>query len=231
MNALGVDWESDGTLRDGVSPVGDMANRPQFFQSRVEPASPSSQIEVRQRGGRAAVFETAVMAHLDSAYTLARYLTRRSDAAEDIVQEALLRAYRSFDSQRGDNVRAWLLAIVRNCFLTWKARDRHGGEDSNPDSSQSHVESAFEEGREYETPESILIQHEESCAMRSLIEGIPHPFREILVLRDIEDMSYRDIAEVTGVPIGTVMSRLARARKMLATAWKGAMQPPKERMP
>jgi RNA polymerase sigma factor (sigma-70 family) len=209
-----------------------MANRPQNFRGWVETPARSSQFETDPRTERAAVFEAAVLTHLDSAYTLARYLTRRRDAAEDIVQEALLRAYRGFEDQRGENVRAWLLAIVRNCFLTWKARDHQGAEDWNLDGPSAPAENTGGDGQEQETPESILIQHEENRAIRSLVEGLPHPFREILVLRDIEDMSYREIAGVTGVPIGTVMSRLARARKMFATAWKGSkMCPAKERLP
>jgi len=170
---------------------------------------------------RKALFETAVLVHLNSAYTLARYLTRRGDVAEDLVQEALLRAYRSFDESRSSNVRAWLLKIVRNCFLTWKMRDcgeyaqRDFGETGTP------FGPGGSEAQEDETPESILIRREEDCTMRSLIEGLPHPFREVLVLRDIEDMSYREIADITGVPMGTVMSRLARARKLFAADWKG----------
>ena len=171
------------------------------------------------RSARAAAFEAAVLLHLGAAYTLARYLTRRADTAEDIVQEALLRAYRSFEDQRVENLRAWLLAIVRNCFLTWNARDP-GSRDGGSDRQQ--LQQSQEAGQELDTPESILIQQEESSAIRALIEGLPHLFREVLVLRDIEDMSYREIAEITGVPIGTVMSRLARARKMFAAAWKGS---------
>jgi RNA polymerase sigma-70 factor (ECF subfamily) len=170
---------------------------------------------------RARVFEAAVLLHLNAAYTLARYLTRRGDAAEDIVQEALLRAFRSFDSQRGDNTRAWLLAIVRNCFLTWQA-SRGKGEKEPLTLAPNDVVSEWEGESEKETPESLLIQHEQSSAVRALIEGLPDTFREVLVLKDIEDMSYREIADITGVPIGTVMSRLARARKMFAAAWKGS---------
>jgi len=181
----------------------------------------ASEFEAALIARRKAVFETAVLTHLNSAYSLARYLTRRSDVAEDLVQEALLRAYRSFDESRGSNVRAWLLTIVRNCFLTWKVRDR--GESAQRDFGETGT--TFEqdggEAREDETPESILIRREEDCTMRSLIEGLPHPFREVLVLRDIEDMSYREIADITGVPMGTVMSRLARARRMFAADWKG----------
>ena len=167
-------------------------------------------------GERQASFESAVLVHLDSAYTLARYLTRNAGAAEDIVQEALVRAYRHFGSQRVDNARAWLLAIVRNCFLPWNERD---GRSEEPLLEGEREPSAEVEGQDPETPESILIQHQESRAIRAAVEELPHLFREVLVLRDIEDMSYREIADVTGVPIGTVMSRLARARKMFASAW------------
>ncbi len=172
------------------------------------------------------VFEATVLIHLDAAYTLARYLTRRSDAADDIVQEALLRAYRGFENQRGDNIRAWLLTIVRNCFFTWN--ERH---------NQRHEESfEYEDGsigdnhEDHVTPESILIRHQTGKAVRAEVERLPQPFREVLVLRDIEDLSYREIADITGVPIGTVMSRLARARKMFATAWNGSeMKVPEEK--
>jgi RNA polymerase sigma-70 factor (ECF subfamily) len=158
-----------------------------------------------------------VLAHLDAAYTLARYLTRRSDAADDIVQDALLRAYKGFETYRGGSARAWLLAIVRNSFLTWNQRYGQSPADIGPEDEWSRFNNRLEDGA---TPESILIEHETSCALRALIEGLPQPFREVLVLRDIEDMSYREIAEIACVPIGTVMSRLARARKLLADAWK-----------
>jgi RNA polymerase sigma factor (sigma-70 family) len=180
----------------------------------------ASEFEAASLARRKAVFETAVLMHLNSAYTLARYLTRRGDVAEDLVQEALLRAYRSFDESRSSNVRAWLLTIVRNCFLTWKVRER----DVTAQRDFGETGTSFEQdgsAQEDETPESILIRREEDCTTRSLIEGLPHPFREVLVLRDIEDMSYREIADITGVPMGTVMSRLARARKMFAAHWKG----------
>jgi RNA polymerase sigma factor (sigma-70 family) len=167
-------------------------------------------------GERQAAFESTVLVHLDAAYMLARYLTRNAGPAEDIVQEALIRAYRHVGSQRGENVRAWLLAIVRNCFLSWSARN---GECKETVSESDLETSSSEEVHESETPESILIRHEENSALRKAVEELPHLFREVLVLRDIEDMSYREIAEVTGVPIGTVMSRLARARKMFAAAW------------
>jgi RNA polymerase sigma-70 factor (ECF subfamily) len=182
----------------------------------------SPEFDMANRPERAASFEAAVLSHLDSAYTLARYLTRRSDIAEDIVQEAILRAYRGFDNLRGENVRAWLLAIVRNCFLTWKAKERGVAEVTDADHPLTSPGYAENESKTLETPESILIERERNRAIRSLIESLPDLYRETLVLRDIEDLSYRDIAEITGVPIGTVMSRLARARKIFAAAWEGS---------
>jgi RNA polymerase sigma-70 factor (ECF subfamily) len=192
-------------------------------------AENASEFEAVSLARRKAVFESAVLIHLNSALTLARYLTRRGDVAEDLVQEALLRAYRSFDETRSSNARAWLLTIVRNCFLTWKVRNRDASAHRDFGGAGASLEQDGGEAEDNETPESILIRQEEDCTMRSLIEGLPHPFREVLVLRDIEDMSYREIADIAGVPMGTVMSRLARARKLFAEAWKGAqMRSPKE---
>jgi RNA polymerase sigma-70 factor (ECF subfamily) len=189
----------------------------------------ASEFEAALLARRKAVFESAVLIHLNSALTLARYLTRHGDVAEDLVQEALLRAYRSFDETRSSNVRAWLLTIVRNCFLTWKVRNRDASAHRDFGGTGASLEQDGGEAQDNETPESILIRHEEDCTMRSLIEGLPHPFREVLVLRDIEDMSYREIADIAGVPMGTVMSRLARARKLFAETWKGSqMRSPKE---
>ena len=192
----------------------------------------AAEFEGPSPGHRKAVFKSLVLVHLNSAYTLARYLARRDDLAEDLVQEAFLRAYRSFDEHRSTNTRAWLLTIIRNCFFTWKARGREELPQRAPSESETAAERDGGQAREDETPETILIRHEEDCAMRSLIEALPHPFREVLVLRDIEDMSYREIAAITGVPMGTVMSRLARARKMFAEAWKRPqMKAPKEILP
>ena len=189
----------------------------------------ASEFEAALLARRKAIFESEVLMHLNSAFTLARYLTRRGDVAEDLVQEALLRAYRSFDETRSSNVRAWLLTIVRNCFLTWRVRNRDESAPRDFGGPGVSLEQDGGEAQEDETPESILIRHEDDCTMRFLIEGLPNPFREVLVLRDIEDMSYREIADITGVPMGTVMSRLARARKMFAEAWKGSqMRSPKE---
>ncbi len=204
-----------------------MAKEPQTRRAWAGFSGSKTGSGTTSRSERSSAFETAVLIHLDAAYTFARYLTRRSDTAEDIVQEALLRAYRSFENQRGGNVRAWLLTIVRNCFLTWQARDRQNFEDR-----EFHEERALNADEDTETPESILIQRETNSTMRSLLAELPQPFREVLVLRDIEDMSYREIADITGVPLGTVMSRLARARKMFTAAWKGLeMKVSEEKLP
>jgi len=133
----------------------------------------------------ASAFETVVLVHLDAAYSLARYLTRRSDAAEDIVQDALLRAYRSFENYRGGNARVWLLTIVRNSFLTWNARYGQNSADKSLEDGWSLPQDLCEDG---ETPESILIQRETSSAIRALIEGLPQPFREVFILRDMEEI-------------------------------------------
>jgi RNA polymerase sigma factor (sigma-70 family) len=179
-------------------------------------------------GADASVFETVVLAHLDAAYSLARYLTRRSEAAEDIVQDALLKAYKGFYNYRGGNARVWLLTIVRNSFLTWNERHSPNAAGKGNEDDRSLALDRPEDG---ETPESILIQHETGTRIRTLIERLPQPYREVLILKDIEDMSYREIAEITCVPIGTVMSRLSRARKLFADAWRlSEMQIPKERL-
>jgi RNA polymerase sigma-70 factor (ECF subfamily) len=180
-------------------------------------------------GADAFVFESAILTHLDAAYTLARYLTRRGDAAEDIVQDALLRAYKSFNSYRGGNARVWLLTIVRNTFLSWNERQGLSAAGKSADDEWNLPQDRRED---VETPESILIQNEAVSAIRASIEGLPHPFREVLVLRDMEEMSYREIAEITCVPIGTVMSRLSRARKLFADAWKvSEMKVSKQQLP
>jgi RNA polymerase sigma factor (sigma-70 family) len=154
---------------------------------------------------RSEQFRLVMLPHLDSAYNFARYLARDATAAEDIVQDAFLRALRSFDSWRGDSAKPWLLTIVRNCFLSAVAA-RSGGE----------VMEAAELAADLDTPESILAARSEAAMLRATIENLPEPFRETLVLRELEELSYKEIAQLTNVPIGTVMSRIARARTMLA---------------
>jgi RNA polymerase sigma-70 factor (ECF subfamily) len=155
---------------------------------------------------------------MDAAYNLARYLTRDPVLAEDVAQDAILRAFRAFGQFRGASPRAWLLAIVRNCCFTAQAR---GGsaialvvhESSLSDEIAAQVAQHPDPGP---TPEQAAQQQDDVVRVRAAIEAIPEPFRETVVLRDLEDLSYAEIAEVTGVPVGTVMSRLARGRAMLA---------------
>lgn len=162
-------------------------------------------------------FEIEILPHLDAAYDLARYLCRDADAAEDVVQEACLRAFRALDTRNGGNARAWLLAIVRNCHFDWRDRVRRtpaGSTRSNGDDDDPFAAIAAEGD-----PEDDLLKRSEADAVRRLLHTLPEAVREILVLRDLEDCSYREIAEILDVPIGTVMSRLARARKAFADRW------------
>ena len=170
-------------------------------------------------------FEQVVMPHLDSAYNLARWLTRSDADAQDVVQESCLRAFKYFDGFDGHHANAWLLKIVRNTFYTWLKRNRPAEEavalednieevDGNDSSMQI---SAAGLGR---SPESLLIESEDARTLDALIGRLPPVYREVLILRELEDMAYRDIAEIVGVPIGTVMSRLARGRQLLHAEWQ-----------
>jgi RNA polymerase sigma factor (sigma-70 family) len=184
-----------------------------FFRPRLVPtARHRVQYDAAIATARSEQFRAVMLPHLDSAYNFARYLARDATAAEDIVQDAFLRAFSSFDSWRGDSAKAWLLSIVRNCFLNSVAgRDRHGGTERVEELSGAALDVA-----DADTPETILAQRNESTMLRNMIESLPEPFRETLVLRELEELSYKEIALLGNVPIGTVMSRIARARDMLA---------------
>lgn len=184
--------------------------------------------QAQAEGSSAAAFREIVLPHLDAAYNLARFLTRDADAADDIVQDAFLRAFRSFGGYRGGDARAWLLAIVRNCARTW-ANDRlRDWARCEPLDDPARAEGRADreaETREFwdpdaVTPEAAIMRDGEAAFLRRAIETLPRDFREVLVLREFEDLSYREIAEITAAPIGTVMSRLARARTMLSAAWR-----------
>jgi len=156
------------------------------------------------------VFETTVLPHLNSAYNLARWLTRNEHDAEDIVQEAFLRALRSFDTFiLGRDPRAWLLAIVRNSCRTWRRQNR-SREAAVPVDDDSHVAVGA-----WSDPEAVLIKNANSQLLRSALEELPFEYREVLILRELEELSYKEIAQIVEIPIGTVMSRLSRARKEL----------------
>ena len=157
-------------------------------------------------------FRMLVLPHLDAAYGFARFLCRDPTTAEDLVQDAYLRAFRGFPGFRGGDPKAWLLAIVRSSFLTLN-RSRRAGVQASPQET-AH---AFDYSPSLEPgPEDVLVAAGEIGALTRAVQALPEPFRETLVLRELQEMSYRDIAEATGAPIGTVMSRLARARSLLA---------------
>jgi RNA polymerase sigma-70 factor (ECF subfamily) len=176
--------------------------------------------------GQSQEFRRLVLPHLDGAYNLARYLTRDAVLSEDVVQDAVLRAFRGFGRFRGGSARAWLFAIVRNCCRTAQA-GRGGAVSLVMTESGLSDEAAAELSRKPDpgpSPEEEVFRKADIDRVRSAIEAIPEPFRETVVLRDLEDLSYAEIAEVTGVPVGTVMSRLSRARAMLAKELLPAMK-------
>ena len=189
--------------------------RPRLAFSRAQPAPPAAD--------PARLFREAVLPHMDAAYNFARYLCRDATAAEDIVQEAFLRSYRAFPGWRGDGARggsakAWLFAIVRNCFLTWAAGAGSGGRVVSEGSlTEAQAEAlANVADPDQPSPEEALLRRRDAETIRAVVEELPEPFRETLVLRELEELSYKEIAALTAAPIGTVMSRLARARQMLA---------------
>lgn len=164
-------------------------------------------------------FRDAALPYLDDVYALARYLMRGSADAEDAVQECYLRALRHFDSYRGPATKPWLLAILRNvCNAEFV---RRGKQEIAMDYSED--EPAAEEVPMWQepqaSPEAELLRRFDDATIRRLVGALPQPFRETIVLREINDLSYREIADIVGAPVGTVMSRLARARAMLRTAW------------
>jgi RNA polymerase sigma-70 factor (ECF subfamily) len=158
-------------------------------------------------------FEAEVLPCLDAAYNLARWLVRDEHVAEDVVQDAYLRALRYYDSFRGGEVRPWLLGIVRNCCYTWFAQQKRTQE-IECDLDDADAPSLDGQDR-VQTPETLLLQKVERAQVMAAISSLSIPFREVLVLREIEDLSYEDIARMLDIPKGTVMSRLSRARRML----------------
>lgn len=183
------------------------------FWPRLATSAGRGTEEARERHDKADAFRRTMMPHMDAAYNLARYLARDPSAAEDIVQDAYLRAYRSFDTWRGEAAKPWLLTIVRNCFLNsvGAPAERTAGRPV-----QEIVGEMPDALIERATPESLLGDRSEAAMLRATIDQIPEPFRETLILRELEELSYKEIAAIAQVPIGTIMSRLARARQMLA---------------
>ena len=162
-------------------------------------------------------FEAVVLPHLDAAYRFARWLSRSPDDADDIAQEAILRAFRGFDALRGSDVKAWLLTIVRNCHLTAVMQQQRRAFVPLPEEQDTQDGAAMIATTP--DPESSSIRRDEERTLDRLMSALPEEHREVLVLREIEEMDYREIASVTNIPIGTVMSRLARARAALNARW------------
>ena len=191
---------------------------PSFFTRRRTAGNGPAPGNSPPGAGQTQQFNQLILPHLDGAYNLACYLTRDPVLAEDVVQDSMVRAFRAFGQFRGGSARAWLFAIVRNCSRTALAGTHRAV------SLVIHEASLSEQAAEQlkhqpdpaPTPEEEAMRSAEIGRVRSAIEAIPEPFREAVVLRDLEDLSYAEIAEVAGVPIGTVMSRLARGRAMLA---------------
>ena len=160
-------------------------------------------------------FANVVMPHIDDAYRLARWLTGNSTDAEDVVQDASLRAFRAIRGFAGGSARAWLLSIVRNTAYSWLRKNRPAAVVTVDDLEAVELAQANPGDPDTPTPEATLLAKVDAEQLRAAIAALPAPFRETLVLRDIEGLDYREIAQATEVPIGTVMSRLARARSRL----------------
>jgi len=177
--------------------------------ARSAPPTMDQPIDVGDAGrGRLRRFEEAVLPHLAAAHNLARWLTRSDRDAEDVVQTAYLRALQFFDGFHGVNPRAWLLSIVRNAFYTWLKQNRVE-ELSAPFDEELHAGAAGQD------PEADLLLHADRHLLRQALESLPVAYREVVVLLELEGLSYKEIAGIAGVPIGTVMSRLARGRRHL----------------
>jgi len=171
----------------------------------------------------AARFQQVAMPHMDAAYNLARWLTGSSHEAEDVTQEAFLRAFKFFHTFRGEDARTWLLKIVRNTYYTQWRRARSRDESAVFDEdihSLSDDDSVPAMGRADTNPESILSRGDDMRMLDRALEELPVEFREALVLRELEDLSYKEIAATMEVPIGTVMSRIARGRRLLLESFK-----------
>jgi RNA polymerase sigma factor (sigma-70 family) len=162
-------------------------------------------------------FEQAVLPHLDAAYNLARWLTRNEQDAQDAVQEAYLRAFRHFPDFRGGNARAWLLKIVRNSCYSWLRVNRPLQD------AKEFDENLFVPDFRSLNPEEVLLQNNSGTVVREALQKLPTNFREVIILRELEGLSYREIADITGMPAGTVMSSLSRARDRLRQVLTSSM--------
>jgi RNA polymerase sigma-70 factor (ECF subfamily) len=169
-------------------------------------------------------FEGTVLPHLDAAYNLARWLTRNDHDAQDVVQEAFVRALRYFDKLKGTDARPWLLGIVRNTCYTWLEKNRPAELVAVDDLDSLPVDGDVFRSSAPVNPEVIVLQTANRKLVNQALEELPVAFREVIVMREIEDMSYKDIAAVAGIPLGTVMSRLSRGRDLLKRGIENRMR-------
>jgi RNA polymerase sigma-70 factor, ECF subfamily len=163
-------------------------------------------------------FEREMLPHLDAAYNLARWLLRGGEGADDVAQEAFLRALKYFDSYHGQNAKAWLLSIVRNTCFSWikeRMKTESITEDEEGRLDGEHERALEAAGHGLPAPDARLIQDTDRRLLNEGLKALPTDYREILVLRELEQLGYKEISEVVGIPIGTVMSRLSRARALL----------------
>jgi RNA polymerase sigma-70 factor (ECF subfamily) len=175
---------------------------------------------------RARRFRDAVLPHLDDVYTLARYLLRDAADAEDAVQECYLRALKHFDSYRGPAIKPWLFAILRNVCRAEYARRASSPINTAADAAEDEQAAPLWHETQ-DTPETQVLRRTDASTIQQLVATLAEPFRETFVLREIQNLSYRQIADIVDAPVGTVMSRLARARALLRTAWIAEQEQPK----
>jgi RNA polymerase sigma-70 factor (ECF subfamily) len=200
---------------------------------RAEPAQPGGRGRGRPDPGRGAAFERVVLLHARTAYRFARWLTRDEHDAEDVLQEATLRAFKYFDGFQGGDARVWLLSIVRNTFYTRCLRqsaspERPAEVADAPEPDGESPWAQFESEREPRPDEGLLRECDQRLVDDS-IRSLPPEYREVIVFRELEELSYKEIAAIAGIPIGTVMSRLSRAREQLRRELLERMQEEDER--
>ena len=160
-------------------------------------------------------FETLLLPHMNSAFNVARWLTHNDQDAQDVVQEAYLRAFRFFGGFHGEDARAWLLSIVRNTFYTWHQQNRgHAAQTMMFEEDMHSLETSVADHDD--SPEAMLIRSQSQKRVHKALLGLRLEYREVVVLRELEDLSYKEIAAIVGIPIGTVMSRLGRGSQQLA---------------
>ncbi len=205
---MGVEiTRSENERPERFAPNGDAGSIPGRVSFGPEAREPMTNSEIDQRG-KLKVFEEVILPHLNAAYNLARWLTRNEQDAQDVVQESYLRAFRFFDGYRGGDGKSWLLAVVRNTCFTWRRHERRST--NEPFDEMTHSSKV-----QPQTQEETMVQSSRMSILRNCIEMLPEGFREILVMRELEEMSYKEISDVACLPVGTVMSRLSRARKRL----------------